>query len=59
MWSYFGEGVLDLNLYGGVPTKKIFYPGAELLPPNDTLFQKKSVLSILQNTNIEQNNDPI
>ena len=33
-----GGGVLDLNLYGDVPTKKKFHPAPEFLPSNDTLF---------------------
>ena len=33
-----GGGVLDLNLYGDVPTKKKFHPTPEFLPSNDTLF---------------------
>ena len=33
-----GEGVFGLNLYGDVPTKKIFHPAPESLPSNDTLF---------------------
>ena len=32
------RGVLDLNLYGDVPTKKIFSPCSRILPSNDTLF---------------------
>ena len=48
-----GGGVLDLNLYGDVPTKKIFFhPALEFSPSNDTLFWKKSLKSILKNTKI-------
>ena len=37
-----GGGVIDLNLHGGVPTKKKFYPAPEFLPSNDARFQKNS-----------------
>ena len=33
-----GGGILDVDLYGDVPTKKIFHSASEFLPSNDTMF---------------------
>ena len=53
-----GEGVLDLNLYGDLPTKKNFFTllqnfCLQMIPCS----RKKSVKSILKNTKIGLNND--
>ena len=50
-------GLLDLNLYGDVPTNLFFFPAPEFLPSNDTRFYRKfvKVYSKTQKTGLSNN----
>ena len=43
-------GVLDLNLYGDMPTKIFSLPSSRILPSKDTQCYKKLMKSILHDT---------